>query len=44
MIATASEDNDIVHIEKENNEELPIQVGEPDNDVEVDDEDNNNPK
>ncbi|OMO56195.1 putative Zinc finger, BED-type [Corchorus olitorius] len=44
MAATATEDNEIVHLEEENNTELPIQVDAPGNSVEVDDDDPRNPK
>ncbi|OMP08079.1 hypothetical protein COLO4_06793 [Corchorus olitorius] len=45
MAATASEDNEIVHLEEENNTELPIQVDATGNSVEVDDDDDpRNPK
>ncbi|OMP11883.1 putative Zinc finger, BED-type [Corchorus olitorius] len=44
MVATVSEDNEIIHLEEENNAELPIQVDAPGNSVEVDDDDPRNPK
>ncbi|OMO98765.1 putative Zinc finger, BED-type [Corchorus olitorius] len=44
MAAIASEDNEIVHLEEENNTDLPIQVDAPGNSVEVDNDDPRNPK